>query len=578
MRPGAQFAISELTSTSARRGLRMASGLVLFAYIGAHLANHALGLVSLGAAEHGMEIAIMVWYSAPGTALLYGAAAIHFLLALWAVYERRTFRLPPIELIRIALGFTLPILLIGHAASTRLAYDLFGLSSDYSRVVSNLWATDAQWWQLGLMAPGWLHGCLGLHLAFNRRPLYRQLRFVLFGAALLLPVLSALGFVAMGRELAANPAAVAAAQEYLSPNNAAQRLAVAQWKEGMLNGYFAIIAAAFIAREIRNLFERRGNRLVAVSYPGRSVKVPRGWTVLEASRSFHLPHAAMCGGRARCSTCRVRISAGKESCPPPAADEQATLDRIGAAPDVRLACQLRPQGDISVVPLVRTARPIYRQTAPRRSEEREIVVLYYDVRNPVEPASDHLLQDVLHVATLSVEALGNAVRAARGTLIHVEVDTFCALFGLDGEISRATQDALRAAGAIASVISDLNERLERRADSKVKFSVSIHAGRAAVGEVGSTEPPTILAIGEAVDVAKQLRKLAIARDKSFVISRQVYAAAGLDPVFDDSVTIGAPGQQPVTVFLAEAAPVPSQTWTVHGERSRRASLRRMLSG
>ena len=249
MRPGAQFAFSELTSTSVRRRLRMASGLILFTYIGAHLANHALGLVSLGAAEHGMEIAIMVWYSVPGTALLYGAAAIHFLLALWAVYERRTFRLPPIELIRIALGFTLPILLIGHAASTRLAYDLFGLSSDYSRVVSNLWATDSQWWQLGLMAPGWLHGCLGLHLAFNRRPLYRQLRFVLFGAALLLPVLSALGFVAMGRELAANPAAVAAAQEYLSPNNAAQRLAVAQWKEGMLNGYFAIVAAAFIARE-----------------------------------------------------------------------------------------------------------------------------------------------------------------------------------------------------------------------------------------------------------------------------------------------------------------------------------------
>jgi adenylate cyclase len=128
------------------------------------------------------------------------------------------------------------------------------------------------------------------------------------------------------------------------------------------------------------------------------------------------------------------------------------------------------------------------------------------------------------------------------------------------------------------VISDLNDRLERRADRKVKFSVSIHAGRAAVGEVGSTEPPTILAIGEAVDVAKQLRKLAMARDKSFVISRQVYEAAGLEPAFDDSVTIDAPGPQPVTVLLAEAAPVPLQTWTVHGERSRRASLRRILSG
>ena len=173
--------------------------------------------ISLDTAEAGMEIAVEVWYSLPGTILLYGAAGLHFFLALWAVYERRTFRLPPAELLRIALGFTLPIILIGHAVATRLAYDLFGLSSDYTRVISNLWAADSQGWQLGLMAPGWLHGCLGLHFAFSRRPLYRHLRFVLFAGALLLPVFSGLGFIAMGRQIAANPAATEAALKYLSP-------------------------------------------------------------------------------------------------------------------------------------------------------------------------------------------------------------------------------------------------------------------------------------------------------------------------------------------------------------------------
>jgi adenylate cyclase len=187
-----------------RRTLRMTSGLIPFTYIGAHLTNHALGLISLDTAERGMEIAVEVWYSVPGTLLLYGAAATHFLLALWAVYERRTFRLPPLELLRIALGFTLPIILIGHAANTRLAYELFGLSSDYTRVVANLWAADQQGLQLGLLAPGWLHGCLGLNFAFKRRALFRQLRFVLFAIALLLPVFSALGFIAMGRELSTN--------------------------------------------------------------------------------------------------------------------------------------------------------------------------------------------------------------------------------------------------------------------------------------------------------------------------------------------------------------------------------------
>jgi hypothetical protein len=68
----------------------MASGLVLFTYITAHLVNHALGLISLNTAEEGLGYAEDVWDSLPGTALLYGAAAVHFVLALWAIYERRT--------------------------------------------------------------------------------------------------------------------------------------------------------------------------------------------------------------------------------------------------------------------------------------------------------------------------------------------------------------------------------------------------------------------------------------------------------------------------------------------------------
>jgi adenylate cyclase len=558
-----------------RRNVRMASGLVLFTYIGAHLLNHALGLISLRTAEAGMEYAVEVWYSLPGTILLYGAFAVHFLMALIAVYERRTFRLPPLELLRIVLGFTMPILLIGHAASTRLAYDLFGLSSDYTRVVGLLFATGTQGWQLGLMAPGWIHGCLGLHFAFNRRWWYRQFRFVLFSIALLLPVLSALGFIAMGKELVANLDAAAAVREYLSPDNAVQRLAIAQWKDNLLNWYFSIIGAAFIAREIRNLVERRRKNLVSVSYPGRIVRVPRGWSVLEASRSFHLPHAAMCGGRARCSTCRVRVTSGEEFCPPPANDEQGTLERIGAPPGVRLACQLRPQGDISVMPLVRTARPVYRTGMPQRSREREIVVLFCDFRNRADLAADHLPQDLLYVLTLYVESVGNAIRASGGTLSYVEFDSICALFGHDGG-ANAAQGALRAAGAIEGVIADLNNRLGRQPGNRLKISVSIHGGHAAIGEIGASEPPMLMAIGEAVDVANDLRKAAAERGKAFAISEVVYAEAALSPVTEDKITVGA--DPATTVYLSDAAPIASPTWTLHGEIGRKAMLRRLWAG
>jgi adenylate cyclase len=565
---------SERFSSLLRRNLRMVSGLVLFTYIGAHLINHALGLISLDTAESGMGIAVEVWYSLPGTILLYGAFLIHFMMALFAVYERRTFRLPPLELLRIVLGFTMPILLIGHAASTRLAYEMFGLSSDYTRVVSNLWATGSQGWQLGLMAPGWLHGCLGLHFAFSRRWWYRQFRFVLFSAALLLPVLAALGFIAMGKELASSPAAAAAALQYLSPDNALQRLAIAQWKDNLLNWYFSIIGVAFIAREIRNLIERRGKRLVSISYPGRVVRVPRDWSVLEASRSFHLPHAAMCGGRARCSTCRVRVTAGEEFCPPAANDELTTLQRIGASPDVRLACQLRPQGDISVVPLVRTARPVYRQTA-QRGGEREVVVLFCDFRNRRELSADHLPQDLLYLLTLYAEGVGNAIRASGGTMSYVELDSICALFGHEGD-ANAAQGALRAAGAIEGVVADLNRRLGKKHDDRIKTAVSMHQGRAAVGEIGSSDPPVLMAVGEVVDGANDLRKTAAEHDKAFAISEAVYAEAGLVPVHADIVMAGVGAG--IKAYLTDFAPIPSTSWTLHGELGRGALLRRLWAG
>src|SRR6266699_384184 len=206
-----------------RRDLRLGSGLVLFAYVTAHFTNHALGLVSVNVAEAGLRVAVAVWHSLPGTVLLYSAAAIHLALAMVSVYERRTLRIPVSEALRVALGFGIPLLLIGHLASTRFAFELYGLRSDYARIVWALWTSDGEGRQLALLAPGWLHGCLGLNFAFGRRLLYQRMRLLLFGAALLLPVLAALGFLAMGRELAVLGANRAWLEAHVSLMNADQR-------------------------------------------------------------------------------------------------------------------------------------------------------------------------------------------------------------------------------------------------------------------------------------------------------------------------------------------------------------------
>ena len=350
-----------------------------------HLTNHAIGLVSLDVAEEGLIVSAQFWSSRGGTILLYGAFAVHFLLAFWAIYERRTFRLPPLELLRIGLGLWLPVLLMGHFTGTRLEFEVLGSSPTYGRIVNELWASNSEWRQIGLLAPGWLHGCLGLHFAFRHRWWWRQMQFALFAIALLLPVLSALGFVTMGRDITRRSAAQQIEEaEPLSAEARATHAKMQRWLDGLIWGYVGLIAATFTARAVRLMVERQRRGLITITYPARKVQVPRGWSVLEASRAFHLAHASSCGGRARCSTCRIRVISGAGACPEPSSEERATLQRIASDPDVRLACQLRPKGDIVVSPLVLSERPIYRAQPAAIENERDAVLLFCDFSNSKE--------------------------------------------------------------------------------------------------------------------------------------------------------------------------------------------------
>jgi len=245
------------------RHLRLGSGIVLFGYLAAHLANHALGLLSVETAEAGLRVAIAVWHSAAGSLLLYGATATHFALAVHTLHSRRTLRMPGSEALRIALGFGIPLLLIGHFATTRGAFELYNVPPDYHRIVWMLFSSGGEGRQLALLAPGWLHGCLGLNFAFRHRPFWRRLRPLLFAFALLLPVLAALGFLAMGRELAALGANAAWRTAHVVLLDEQQRTGVEHVREWLLGSYLAVICVALLVRVLKAVQNRPPIRSLA---------------------------------------------------------------------------------------------------------------------------------------------------------------------------------------------------------------------------------------------------------------------------------------------------------------------------
>ena len=86
-------------------------------------------------------------------------------------------------------------------------------------------------------------------------------------------------------------------------------------------GFLALLACVLGMRLARAKWESwRG--MVRMTYDdGQSIQFPPGRTILEASRAADIPHASVCGGRGRCSTCRVRITRGAENLSPASAEE-----------------------------------------------------------------------------------------------------------------------------------------------------------------------------------------------------------------------------------------------------------------
>ncbi|SIR16126.1 adenylate/guanylate cyclase domain-containing protein [Pseudacidovorax sp. RU35E] len=542
-------------SLRSRRDLRWASGLVLMAYVTLHLLNHALGLVSLQVAEAVLRPLRSFWHSWPGTLLLYGAVVVHLVLAFVALWERRSLRMPPSQGLRIVLGFALPLLLASHLASMRGGYTLFGLNGSYARVVEGLWGAAGGVFQIIALAAAWTHGCMGLHFALRANVRWRRAQPLLLTVAVLLPTLAALGFVAMGREWQVAPGPVDAP-------GAAQGRRLGGLSEHGQDLYMTLLAALLLARLARGrMYRFPGVRMLTLRYPDRSVQVPVGWSVLEASRAHGIAHLSLCGGRARCSTCRIRVAGPAAHCPPPGLDEQRTLARVRAGAQVRLACQLRPTGDLEVSPLL-GGGTVAEGQRPRLEGEREVAVLFVDLRRWSGLAERQWPFDLVYVLDRYFALVGQAVRESGGVPNQFIGDSVMAIFGLEEGLDLACRRAFQAAALISARMRDWSDGFEREFGQPLDFGMGLHAGSAAVGEVGHLEVQSFTAVGEVVNTASRLQEQTKAVGAALVASRFAARQAGLLPLATQMRRIEVRGRREpldVVAWSAEALAVAVQS-------------------
>src|SRR3984957_12975429 len=515
------------------RHIRLATVLVLYVYVTLHFANHALGNISVDAMESGLAIQKLIWQSVAGATILYASLLTHMSLGFWALYERRRFRWTRLEATQLVLGLSIPFLLANHVIGTRVALSEFGLEKGYAQELANLWAGNPLLGALQaiLLLVVWLHGCLGIHFWLRLKSFYPRVKELLLSIAVLLPTLALLGYYQGGERTLLSVQDSAWRARNMSPEHVGtptQNAVLLEERTRTLAFLTATLAVTLSARAFRQWRERRVGS-IRLTYPDRTIRVARGFSVLEASLVNNIPHAPVCGGRGRCSTCRIRILGDLAGLPAPSAAEQAVLERVHAAPGVRLACQLRPTRDIAFVPMLSlyaTTVDAYRTGAAYSGVERYVVIMFVDMRGSSRLAEGRLPFDTVFVINQFLNAVSSAVLSAGGEPNQVLGDGLLALFGMGARPDLACRQAIAASAEIAARVESLNSALGHALVEPIRFGIGIHAGVTIAGAIGYERHAQFTVIGDPVNVAARLESLTKTLGCEVLMSEEVYERAG----------------------------------------------------
>jgi len=517
------------------RQVRIATGLVMFAYIFSHFFNHALGNISYDAMETWLKYHIAWWRFPLINDTLYISAIVHFSLGLWAVYQRRHFRYSAAEITQLVLGLTIPLWLASHLGAERLTGLLFGTPPfNYATALFAYWVAAPYniAVQFISLTVAWIHACIGLYFWLRLKSFFDWAALILLAIAILMPPLAMIGAHHAGREVAELSDDPEWRKDHLQRVTADQARLITEISLFYFPiAYGAAIALVFVARGVRTLRERQSG-MITITYPNRQVRVPKGLSVLETSLRFKIPHASVCGGRARCSTCRIRVLSDRSKLPRPSGREAFVLEAIGvsANPSIRLACQLRPVSDVAVIPILpasMNAELLRKGSRMNIGKERYIVSMFVDMRGSTKLAEARLPFDVVFLINRFLAACSQAALDAGGKPNQFLGDGILALFGIDVDPKTACRQAVRAAANVATNIEYMNRQLASDLPEPIQYGIGIQGGEVIIGDIGFQDHSVFTALGDPVNVAARLQDLTKTLDCKAIISEQVFATAGI---------------------------------------------------
>lgn len=258
----------------------------------------------------------------------------------------------------------------------------------------------------------------------------------------------------------------------------------------------------------------------------RSISLEPNETLLCQALKAGIPHVHECGGQGRCSTCRVVIEAGQENLSPETEREKRLKARKQLPDEVRLACQCKATGSVSLRRVIRDeldiSNVLENGIAPS-AHSQKVAILFCDIRNFTEFSQQHLPYDITHMLNRYFHAMEQVVLQHQGYLDKYLGDGFMAIFGLESRSSsQACVQATRAAQQMLATLNSLNDYFEAAFAYRFRIGIGIDFGPVLLGEFGGPKKRSFTALGPAVNRASRIEALTKTLGKKLLISDILY--------------------------------------------------------
>ena len=182
-----------------------------------------------------------------------------------------------------------------------------------------------------------------------------------------------------------------------------------------------------------------------------------------------------------------------------------------------------------LLPASVTARDAVRRPIYAHGGERQIAVLFADIRDFTRVTETKLPYDVVFLLNRYCRAMGEAIEAAGGRVDKFTGDGVMALFGLETDGPGRLPTSLgRARVSMSTQLVALNEALAPDLDAPLAMGVGLHFGPAIVGDMGDGRWRALTAVGDTVNTASRLEALCKVYHCELVVSDDLLACAGTE--------------------------------------------------